>query len=122
MSISIHGTNGITFNDGSVLNTASQAARAWVNFQGTGVVTIRKAINVTSVLDNGTGDYTVNFGVNMPDVTYVTLLSAGHAGQAPRGNLSAVNPTPTVSAQRLDFRDGSGALFDPTYCFAAFFI
>jgi hypothetical protein len=35
--------------------------RAWVNFNGTGTVAIRASFNVSSITDNGTGDYTVNF-------------------------------------------------------------
>jgi hypothetical protein len=45
-------------------------ARAWVNFNGTGAVTIRASGNVTSITDNGTGDYTVNFTTAMPDVNF----------------------------------------------------
>ena len=46
------------------------AARAWVNFNGTGTVAIRASGNVTSITDNGTGDYTVNFTNALPDVNY----------------------------------------------------
>jgi len=44
--------------------------RAWVNFNGTGVVAIRASGNVTSITDNGTGDYTVNFTTAMSDANY----------------------------------------------------
>jgi len=46
--------------------------RAWVNFNGTGVVAIRASGNVSSITDNGTGSYTVNFTTAMPDVNYAT--------------------------------------------------
>ena len=46
------------------------ACRAWVNFNGTGTVAIRASGNVTSITDNGTGDYTVNFTTAMPDANY----------------------------------------------------
>lgn len=52
------------------------AAKAWVDFNGkTGTlnqsnVTIRGSYNVSSVTDNGTGDYTVNFSNNMTDTNY----------------------------------------------------
>jgi hypothetical protein len=52
--------------------------RAWVNFNGIGVVAIRASFNVTSITDNGTGDYTVNFTTAMSDVNYaVTGTQAG---------------------------------------------
>jgi hypothetical protein len=43
---------------------------AWVNFNGSGVVAIRASYNVSSITDNGTGDYTVNFTTNVADVNY----------------------------------------------------
>lgn len=44
--------------------------RAWVNFNGTGTVAISASANVSSITDNGTGDYTVNFSTTMPNVNY----------------------------------------------------
>ena len=46
------------------------ACRAWVNFNGTGTVAIRASGNVSSITDNGTGDYTVNFATDMGDASY----------------------------------------------------
>tara|TARA_A100001035_G_scaffold64628_1_gene49174 strand:+ start:775 stop:1161 length:387 start_codon:yes stop_codon:yes gene_type:complete len=46
------------------------AAKAWVDFNGRGTVAIRDSFNVSSITDNGTGDYTVNFSSNMPDTNY----------------------------------------------------
>lgn len=47
--------------------------RAWVNFNGTGTVAIRASGNVTSITDNGTGNYTVNFTTAMPDTNYAAV-------------------------------------------------
>lgn len=49
--------------------------RAWVNFNGTGTVAIRGSGNVTSITDNGTGDYTVNFTTAMPDANYSAVAT-----------------------------------------------
>lgn len=67
-------TNNVTLGT-SLLATPSGATpsylcRAWVNFDGTGTVAIRASGNVSSITDNGTGDYTVNFTTAMPDVNY----------------------------------------------------
>jgi hypothetical protein len=51
------------------------ACRAWVNFNGTGTVAIREDGNVSSITDNGTGQYTVNFTTSMPDANYATPTS-----------------------------------------------
>jgi hypothetical protein len=56
----------------------SYSARAWVNFNGTGTVAIRESGNVSSITDNGTGEYTVNFTTAMPDVNY--SVSTGVSG------------------------------------------
>ena len=50
-------------------------ARALVNFNGTGTVAIRASGNVSSITDNGTGDYTVNFTTAMSDVNYAVAVS-----------------------------------------------
>jgi hypothetical protein len=55
---------------------AQGTARAWVNFNGTGTVAIRASFNVSSITDNGTGDYTVNFTNSLVDGSYVVSGSA----------------------------------------------
>lgn len=55
------------------------AARAWVNFDGTGTVAIRESGNVSSITDNGTGDYTVNFTTATPDANYALVGSCGQS-------------------------------------------
>ena len=49
---------------------ASGLCKAWVNFNGTGVVAIRASYNVSSITDNGVGDYTVNFTTALADANY----------------------------------------------------
>jgi hypothetical protein len=78
----------------SVLATPSGSApsytcRAWVNFDGTGTVAIRGSGNVSSITDNGTGDYTVNFTTAMPDANYAWTASGNE-----NTNLTT-NSTPT---------------------------
>ena len=51
-------------------NEASGLCKAWVNFNGTGTVAIRASYNVSSITDNGVGDYTVNFTTAMVDANY----------------------------------------------------
>lgn len=51
-------------------NTENYKCRAWVNFNGIGTVAIRASGNVSSITDNGTGDYTVNFSNAMADANY----------------------------------------------------
>lgn len=53
--------------------------KAWVNFNGTGTVAIRGSGNVTSITDNGTGNYTVNFTTAMPDANYNVVACGSKA-------------------------------------------
>lgn len=58
------------------MDTVAQgSSKAWVNFNGTGTVAIRRAFNVSSITDNGTGDYTVNFTNAMVDASYAAAFS-----------------------------------------------
>ena len=58
------------FNSGYGTPATAYGCRAWVNFNGTGTVAIRASGNVSSVTDNSTGDYTLNFSNAMPDANY----------------------------------------------------
>jgi hypothetical protein len=49
--------------------------KAWVNFNGTGTVAIRASYNVSSITDNGVGDYTVNFTTAMVDANYAVVVN-----------------------------------------------
>jgi len=64
------GSNNLQMNSGFGSSATAFGVRAWVNFNGTGTVAIRASGNVSSITDNATGDYTVNFATNMPDVNY----------------------------------------------------
>ena len=66
------GDNNIVLNsDGTIGGTClTQTCRAWVNFNGTGTVAIRASYNVSSITDNGTGNYTVNFTTALVDANY----------------------------------------------------
>jgi len=64
------------FNDGAGTQTGT-LCRAWVNFNGTGTVAIRASFNVSSITDNGVGQYTVNFTNAFSDTNYLTVCSAG---------------------------------------------
>ena len=56
-------------------NSENYKCRAWVNFNGQGTVAIRTSGGVSSITDNGTADYTVNFTNAMPDANYATFVN-----------------------------------------------
>jgi hypothetical protein len=86
------------------VNTVAQgSAKAWVNFNGTGTVAIRASFNVSSITDNGTGDYTVNFTNAMVDANYAAACSSEHDSGTANYTLGVAGDTaPTASAVRLN--------------------
>jgi hypothetical protein len=68
----------LQFNSGYGSVATAYGCRAWVNFNGTGTVAIRASGNVTSITDNNTGDYTVNFTTAMPDINYSYNVSPSY--------------------------------------------
>lgn len=106
----ISGTTGTFSGDltlgSSTLATPTGSApsylcRAWVNFQGTSTVTIRASGNVSSITDNGTGDYTVNFTTAMPDVNYAVVANAAPSDNQ-RNNVTiglSANNAPTLAPE-----------------------
>lgn len=104
--------------------TAGMLCRAWVNFNGTGTVAIRAAMNVSSITDNGVGKYTVNFTTAMPDANFVTVVSAKRTNNASfaTDNQSVVaNPTtPDVGSVLIGVSAGS-SVFDAELVFVSIF-
>jgi hypothetical protein len=105
------------------------SCRAWVNFNGTGTVAIRASGNVSSITDNGTGDYTVNFTTAMPDANYSANVSASpnygvNIGPFVLMNSTNSGPTeqaPTISAFRFAFYGQNTNQLDSKYVNAAIF-
>lgn len=103
--------------------------QAWVNFNGTGTVAIRASGNVSSITDNGTGDYTVNFTTAMPDVNYAVNASAGTNTLTTPVQLGYFKPNfspvsnahvaPTTSAVRLGMIDSSS--YDVQHAYVSIF-
>ena len=64
----------------AAIAAAPNPVKAWVNFNGTGTVAIRDALNVSSITDNGSGDYTVNLSSAQADTNYAVLFGGSRAG------------------------------------------
>lgn len=93
----------ISFVEPNRVMTADVAApglcKAWVNFNGSGTVAIRAAFNVSSITDNGTGEYTVNFTTAMSDINYSVAGNARVLGDA-----GCVVPLPETASTTSAFR------------------
>ena len=101
---------------GPVTLTGQYAAKAWVNFNGDGTVAIRESGNVSSITDNGTGDYTTNVTTAMPDANYAILgIASRGSGQAVNRNLGIQegNTYTTTAVQvKVQPTDGTGNASD----------
>ena len=112
---------------GAIQNTSGvevYTAKAWVNFNGTGTVAIRASGNVSSVSDNGVGDYTINFTTAMPDSNYTLSGSTSfNPGVASGLGLVLHSVTaPTASAAQFTCKTRStDANYDPVYVSAIVF-
>ena len=109
-------TGNVTF-----VSTQPQVCKAWVNFNGTGTVAIRASYNVSSITDNGTGDYTVNFTTAMPDANYAFSTGwMGTTGES-RTFVPADGEVPTASSIRLSYQQGGSTPTDKAYLSVAIF-
>lgn len=98
------GSNNIVLSsDGTIGGSClTQTCRAWVNFNGTGTVAIRASYNVSSITDNGVGDYTVNFTTAMPDANYAAISESNAEGVSGSSYLSMLCfNSQTVSSVRF---------------------
>ena len=80
-NLTFDGTN-LSFNSGYGSAAVAYGCRAWVNFNGTGTVAIRGSGNVSSITDNGTGQYTINFSTSMPDANFAANSTVDDNGVA----------------------------------------
>lgn len=105
-------------------------SKAWVNFNGTGTVSIRDQFNVSSITDNGTGDYTVNFTNALENNSYVTNVDIARlSGAGTNSNVilaevdQATYSTTSVRFVALYLGTGGSAtlstVWDPGACFVS---
>jgi len=76
----------LKFNSGYGSVGTAYGVRAFVNFNGTGTVAIRKSGNVSSITDNGTGAYTANFATAMPDANFTAVTFNNQSTGTAAGN------------------------------------
>jgi len=105
-------------NSTSATNAIQGSAKVWVNFNGTGTVAIRASYNVSSITDNGTGNYTVNFTNALTDANYAVHVTGteNNTGEIARiatvyGDASTGASGKTSSAVRVVFGASNAATF-----------
>lgn len=99
-----------TLGTGYVVNGS---AKAWVNFNGTGTIAARDSLNVSSLTDNGTGSYTVNWSNAFNAADYAFNISSGATNYRVNG-ASVVAGEGAITTQ-----DSAYNLADSAYVYAA---
>ena len=107
-------------NNSTPEQVAQGRAKAWVNFNGTGTASKTNDFNVSSIADNGTGDYTVTFANAMPNANYAVALShkedttdATGSGARPMMRRGAASFYSTTAVRVINSNMSSGAGADP---------
>ncbi len=96
----------LQFNSGYGSVATAYGCRAWVNFNGTGTVAIRSSGNVSSITDNGTGDYTLNFTTAFPDTNYSFVGSLRREAAGFAAGVVSPGSTDGKSTSSLQVRTG----------------
>jgi hypothetical protein len=95
------------------------AARAWVNWNGTGTVAIRGSGGISSITDNGTGNYSLNFSSAMPDANYAVVATVSESGVG--GASRAIGGDGYTTSAALVLTYSTGTLTDYAFIQAAIF-
>jgi hypothetical protein len=109
-------SGNLQFNSGYGSAATAYGCRAWINFNGGGTPAIRGSGNVSSLTDNGTGDYTINFTTAMPDVNYSLAGAAGQNTTSMHVVMQPINLAPPgTTGVRIQTPSADGVLIaDPT--------
>lgn len=122
-------SNANGFNDVVKFNNASavengKLCRAFVRFNGSGTISILSSFNVSSITDNATSDYTVNFSEAMVDANFAVVIAMAHSANFGDGNrVYAHHRTSTTGSARLEVLGGAGEpnTFDAEVCSCVIF-
>ncbi len=106
-------SSNFLFNSGFGSVAIGYGCRSWVNFNGTGTIAIRGSGNVSSITDNNTGDYTINFTNAMSDANYSAVCTGENTIGATRNGPAVVNyHTFAAGSLRILTNDPAGSALD----------
>lgn len=100
------------------INSAVRSqARAWILLNGTGTIAIRDEFNVSSITDNGTGDYTITFAAALTSANYTVTGGASRSSDGTQPLIVGIksSTTPTTTAVRVQLLGDGGATDDSAY-------
>ena len=103
MSSTLRVTNVIDTTGGTSTNLMSGLAKAWSNLNGTGTIAERDSFNISGYVDNGTGDYSINFSSPLDSGNYQLNSMASQSSATSTLTTVSINSTtiPTASVLRV---------------------
>ena len=101
-----------TAGTGPITLTKQSAAKAWVNFNGTGTIAVRDSLNVSSLTDNGTGVYSVSLTNSFSAVNYATGLGCDNQAGVTSFVSMATDDRAVGSISLLTTQFASNVFFD----------
>ena len=109
-SISVTGEGNST-----TTNLQQGLAKSWINFNGTGTIATRDSFNISSLSDEGTGNYSVTIASAMGNTNYSVIGAVGRnsADGAMFANHIGTNAN-TTTTQRVKGLYVDGGLIDMT--------
>ena len=109
----VHCNTVQTSSGGAVTLTKQMALRGWVNFNGTGTIAARDSLNLSSLGDNGTGQYEINYASAWSAVTYAFTGTMGQDTATSRTTGGMMfddqGSTPSTTAHRTVARNKGNA-------------
>jgi len=98
---------------GGTTYSARGIAKAWVNFNGTGTIAARDSENVSSLTDNGTGDYTVNFSNAFATTGYSAVVSQMRFSTTSFNDITQIEANGQLTGSVTTRTSTTTANFDP---------
>ena len=96
-------------------NLVQGLIKSWVNFNGSGDMTPRDSFNISGIVDNGTGTYTVSFNNDFSNANYATSFAGGdYSGTDDAGHNQYIHTFTTGAITMLTFHYSSGSNVDVT--------
>ena len=103
-------------------NLVQGIAKSWISYRGTSTVEIRDSLNVGSLTDNSTGDYTITFTNNMGNNLYPVTMASDHdsGSHFSTACIDHDDPNPVATTQYVtNYLDQTNNMRDAVYCHEA---
>ncbi len=113
-------TNEDTYAPPDLIKHSPGVAKAWIVLDGTGTISITSSYNIDSVVDNGTGDYTINFDVDFSSGDYCAAATGTTSG-ALHVTLDDSGGAPAAGSCQVNSYTGGNVLTDLNRVMFVFF-